>query len=111
MLEVLDSEFIKLARAKGVGNNAVVWKHAFKNAAIAPLTYSGVLFAGFITGSISIEVVFAWPGIARYAVEAVWTNNFTVLAVVTLMFTAAFIAINFLVDILYAFIDPRIRYS
>ena len=111
MLEVLDSEFIKLARAKGVRYNSVIWKHAFKNAAIAPLTYSGVLFAGFITGSISIEVVFAWPGIARYAVEAVWTNNFTVLAVVTLMFTAAFIAINFLVDILYAFIDPRIRYS
>ena len=111
MLEVLDSEFIKLARAKGVGSNSVIWKHAFKNASIAPLTYSGVLFAGFITGSISIEVVFAWPGIARYAVEAVWTNNFTVLAVVTLMFTAAFIAINFLVDILYAFIDPRIRYS
>lgn len=111
MLEVLDSEFIKLARAKGVKYNSVIWKHAFKNAAIAPLTYSGVLFAGFITGSISIEVVFAWPGIARYAVEAVWTNNFTVLAAVTLMFTAAFIAINFLVDILYAFIDPRIRYS
>jgi peptide/nickel transport system permease protein len=111
MLEVLDSEFIKLARAKGVGSNSVIWKHAFKNASIAPLTYSGVLFAGFITGSISIEVVFAWPGIARYAVEAVWTNNFTVLAVVTLMFTATFIAINFLVDILYAFIDPRIRYS
>ena len=111
MLEVLDSEFIKLARAKGVRYNSVVWKHAFKNASIAPLTYSGVLFAGFITGSISVEVVFAWPGLARFAVEAVWTNNFTVLAVVTLMFTAAFIAMNFLVDIMYAFIDPRIRYS
>ncbi len=111
MLDVLDSEYIKLARAKGVGNTAIVWKHAFKNAAIAPLTYSGLLLGGLISGSIAVEVVFAWPGIARYGVDAVSTNNFTVLAVVTLIFTTAYVVLNFLVDILYAFVDPRIRYS
>ncbi len=111
MLDVLDSEFIKLARAKGVGNRAIVWKHAFKNAAIAPLTYSGLLLGGLISGSVAVETVFAWPGIARFAVDAVQTNNFTVIAVVTLIFTATYIIANFFVDILYAFVDPRIRYS
>lgn len=111
MLDVMDSEYIKLARAKGVGSNAIVWKHAFKNAAIAPLTYSGLLLGGLISGSVAVESVFAWPGIARFAVDAVQTNNFTVIAVVTLLFTVAYVITNFFVDILYAFIDPRIRYS
>ena len=109
VLEVLDSEFVKLARTKGVTNNMVIWKHAVQNAMIAPLTLSGLLLAGFITGSVSVEVVFGWPGLARYAVEAVWTNNFTVLVVVTLLFTFGFVLINFITDILYALIDPRIR--
>ncbi len=111
MLEVLDSEYIKLARAKGLNSWAIIWKHAFKNAAIAPLTYSGLLLAGFITGSIAVETVFSWPGLARYAVEAVWNNNFTVLAVVTLIFTLGYVMANFLVDVLYGYIDPRIRYT
>ena len=111
MLEVLDSEYIKLARAKGVGSNTIIWKHALKNAAIAPLTYSGLLLGGFITGSISVEVVFAWPGIARFAVTAVQTNNLPVLVIVTLMFTLVYIIASFLVDVLYAFVDPRIRYE
>ena len=111
MLEVLDSEYVKLARAKGLGSNTIIWKHAFKNAGIAPLTYSGLLLGGFITGSISVEVVFAWPGIARFAVTAVQTNNLPVLVIVTLLFTLVYIIASFLVDILYAFIDPRIRYA
>ncbi|MDP3061779.1 MAG: ABC transporter permease [Chloroflexota bacterium] len=111
MLDVLDSEFIKMARAKGVGEPAIVWKHAFKNAILAPLTYSGLLIGGLITGSVAVETVFGWPGLARYAVEAVQTNNFTVLAVVTLFFTAIYIVANFFVDIVYAYIDPRIRYT
>jgi peptide/nickel transport system permease protein len=111
MLDVLDSEYVKLARAKGVGHATVIWKHAFKNAAIAPLTYAGLLLGGFITGSVAVETVFAWPGLARFAVEAVQTNNFTVLAVITLIFTGIYVVSNFVVDILYAYIDPRIRYS
>lgn len=111
MLDVMDSEFIKLARAKGVGTNAIIWKHAFKNAAIAPLTYSGLLLSGLISGSVAVETVFAWPGVARFAVTAVQTNNFTVVAIVTLLFTAMYVMTNFIVDILYAFVDPRIRFS
>jgi peptide/nickel transport system permease protein len=111
MLEVLDSEYVKLARAKGVGVNTIIWKHAFKNAAIAPLTFSGLVLAGFITGSVSVEVVFGWPGIARLAVEAVQTNNLTTISVITLMFTLIYVVANFVVDIIYGMIDPRIRYS
>ena len=111
MLDVMDSEYIKLARAKGVGGWGVVWKHAFKNASIAPLTYAGLLLGGFIAGSVAVETVFAWPGLARYAVEAVQTNNFTVIAVITLLFTAVYVLANFVIDILYAYLDPRIHYS
>ncbi len=111
MLEVLDSEYVKLARAKGVGVNTIIWKHAFKNALIAPLTFSGLVLTGFITGSVSVEVVFGWPGIARLAVESVFTNNLTTLSVITLIFTLIYVVANFIVDIIYGVIDPRIRYS
>lgn len=110
MLEIMDSEYIKLARAKGVSENIVIWKHGFRNAAIAPLTYGGLLLAGLITGSVAAETVFAWPGIARWAVEAIWTNNLPVLVATTLVFTVAYIVLNFLVDILYVFVNPRVRY-
>ena len=111
MLETLDSEYVKLARAKGVSSRVVIWKHGFKNAAVVPLTLAGLLLVGFMTGSIAVEVVFAWPGIARYGVEAAIGNNLPVLVVITLLFTTFYIVVNFLVDILYAYVDPRIRYS
>ena len=111
MLEVMDSEYVKLARAKGVDSRTVIWKHAFKNAALVPLTATGLVLASFITGSILVETVFAWPGIQFYLVQAVWSNNINVLVAIILFFTALFIIVNFIVDILYAFVDPRIRYS
>ena len=111
MLDTLASEYVKLARAKGAKGRTVIWKHAFKNAALVPLTYAGLLFAGFITGSIAVEVVFAWPGIARFGAEAAVANNLPVVVAVTLLFTTFYVVINFAVDILYGFVDPRIRYS
>jgi len=111
MLEVLDSEYIKLARAKGVAQWKIIWKHAFKNALIPPLTISGLLLAGLMHGVIVIEVIFAWPGLGRLSVESVWNNNFTVLAGTTLFFSVVFIVANFLVDVLYSVVDPRIRYG
>ena len=111
MLEVLDSEFVKLARAKGVGSRTVIWKHAFRNAAIVPLTATALVLASFITGSILVEAVFAWPGIGFYAVQAVQTNNINVLVPIVLIFIVLFIVANFVVDILYLFLDPRIRYA
>ena len=112
MLEVLDSEFVKLARAKGAGNTAVIWKHAFKNALIPPLTLSALLLAGLMNGAVVAEVVFAWPGLGRVAlVEAVNNNDFPLLTGAIFIFTIIYLVMNFVADILYAWADPRIRYS
>lgn len=111
MLEVLDSEFVKFARAKGVNGTFVIWKHAFKNALIPPLTLSALLMAGFITGAVVTETVFTWPGMGRLAVEAVYNNDFPVMTGAVLVFAAIYVTINFLTDIAYAYIDPRIRYT
>jgi len=111
MLEILDSEFVKLARAKGVSGRAVIWKHALRNALIQPLTVSALVLAAFITGSVFVEAVFAWPGIGRLAVQASMDNDFPVLAGVVLIFGAAYVFLNFLADMAYALVDPRIRYT
>lgn len=110
MLDVLDSEYVKLARAKGVSSSGVIWKHAFRNALIPPLTFSGLILAGFVTGAVVTETVFSWPGLGRLAVLAVYQNDFPVMAGVVLLFTGIFLAVNFLVDVSYAYVDPRIRY-
>jgi peptide/nickel transport system permease protein len=112
MLEVLDSEFVKLARAKGASNSSVVWKHAFKNALIPPLTVSALLLAGLMNGAVVAEVVFAWPGLGRIAlVEAVNNNDFPLLTGAIFIFTIIYLVMNFVADMLYAWADPRIRYS
>lgn len=111
MLEVLDSEFVKLARAKGVSNNKVIWKHAFRNALIAPLTFSALLLTGFITGAVVVESIFSLPGLGRLAFQSIGDNDFPVMVGTVLVFTFMYVLINFLTDILYAYIDPRIRYS
>lgn len=112
MLEVLDSEFIKLARAKGASNFAVIWKHAFRNAVIPPLTFSFILLAGLLNGAVVAEVVFAWPGLGRVALlEAVNNNDFPLLMGAVLVFSVIYLVVNFFADILYALVDPRIRFS
>ena len=111
MLDVLDSEYIKLAKAKGVSNTMVVWKHAFRNALIPPLTFAGITLGGLITGSLVAEVVFAWPGLGQLAFLAVRDSDYPLLQGVVIAFAAAYLAPAFLVDILYAYIDPRIRFT
>ncbi len=111
MLEVTDSEFITYARAKGVGNRTLVWKHAFRNALIPPLTYAGLLLGSFLTGTVIAEHVFQWPGIGRLAITAVLDNDFPVMAATMLLFTSIYVATSLVVDLLYAIVDPRIRYS
>ncbi len=111
MLETLDSEFIKFARAKGVGNTRIIWKHGLRNAIIPPLTYAGLLLAGFLAGTVVTETVFAWPGLGKLAVTAVFHNDFPVMTSVVLLFTMLYLGVNLAVDITYAFLDPRIRYS
>lgn len=111
MLDVMDSEYIKLARAKGVNATVVLWKHAFRNAIIAPLTFSSLVLAGFITGAIVTETVFSWPGLGRLAFTAVDDNDFPLIVGLMLLFTFMFLLVNLFTDILYAYVDPRIRFS
>ena len=111
MLEVLDTEYVKLARIKGVSERKVIWKHCLRNAAIAPLTYFGLILGGSITGSVVIETVFDWPGVGLLAIRALGSRDFTVVQSVVLFFAVIYIVCNLMVDILYAYLDPRIRYN
>jgi len=109
MLEVLDSEYIKLARAKGVSPMKVIWKHAFRNALIAPITLAAIIIASFLTGTVVIESVFAWPGLGQLSIEAIKNNDFPVMAAIILLFGLVYLTANMLVDLLYMYLDPRIR--
>ena len=111
MLDVLDSEYIKMARIKGLPERVIIWKHALRNALIAPLTVSGMLFAGMITGAVIIETVFNWPGIGFILVEGVLARDFPLVQAITLLVAVLVLGINLLVDITYAYIDPQIRYQ
>ncbi|PKB83059.1 MAG: ABC transporter permease [SAR202 cluster bacterium Io17-Chloro-G9] len=111
MLDVLDSEYIKLARAKGVSTNAVILKHAFRNALIPPLTFAGITLGALVTGSLVVETVFAWPGLGRLAIDALFAFDYPLLQGVVITFTLLYVTAAFVVDILYAYIDPRIRYA
>lgn len=111
MMDVLDSEYIKLAKAKGASNTRVIWKHAMRNALIPPLTFAGITLGGLITGSLVAEVVFAWPGLGQLAFLAVRDADYPLLQGVVLTFAAAYLATAFFVDILYAYVDPRIRFT
>lgn len=111
MLEVLDSEYVKLARAKGVSGSAIIWKHAFRNALIPPLTFSALILVGFIGGTVVTETVFAWPGLGQMTYTAIINNDFPLMTAAVLVFTLVYVIAIFIIDILYAFIDPRIRYT
>jgi|TARA_B100000745_G_scaffold300466_1_gene254589 ABC-type dipeptide/oligopeptide/nickel transport system permease component len=111
MLDVLDSEYIKLARAKGVNNRSVIWRHAFRNALIPPLTFSALILVGFIGGTVVTETVFAWPGLGQMTYTAILNNDFPLMTGAVLVFTIVYVFAVFLIDILYAVIDPRIRYT
>lgn len=111
MLETLDSQYIVLARAKGVSRRTVIFKHALRNALLAPLTFAGLTLGGLITGAIIIETVFAWPGLGMLAINAVTASDYAILQGVMLFVTAFYIATSLLVDIVYGLVDPRIRYE
>lgn len=111
MLDVMDSEYIKLARAKGVVPIAVLFKHALRNALIPPLTLAGLVLASFVTGTVVTESVFAWPGIGRLAIDSVFLNDYPTLVGTILLATITYLGVSLLIDVLYAFIDPRIRFT
>ena len=111
MLDVLGSEYVKLARIKGLPERRVIWKHAFKNAALPVVTFAALLFVALLNGSIIVETVFGWPGLGLLVIEAVDSRDYPIVQTVVLFLSAMYIGVNLLVDILYAYLNPKIRYS
>ena len=111
MLDVLASEYIKLAKIKGLPDWKVIWKHAFKNALLPVVTFAAVLFPLALTGAVVIETVFAWPGVGRLLMESVTVRDFPTIQGVVLVIASIYLLSNLMVDILYAYINPRIRYG
>jgi peptide/nickel transport system permease protein len=111
MLEVLDSEYVKLARIKGVAERRVIWLHALKNALVPVVTFAGIYFSILVTTAIVVETVFAWPGLGRLAYDGITSRDFPVIQAVVLTTAAIVAVVNLGVDLLYAVIDPRIRYA
>ncbi|PYN53481.1 MAG: ABC transporter permease [Candidatus Rokuibacteriota bacterium] len=111
MLDVLGSEYVKLARIKGLSERRVIWKHAFKNAALPVVTFAALLFVALLNGSIIVETVFGWPGLGLLVIEAVDSRDYPIVQAVVLFLSAMYIGVNLLVDVLYAYLNPRIRYS
>lgn len=109
MLEVLGQDYVRTARAKGVAEPRVLGVHALRNAAIPIVTLLGLQFAQLLGGAVVTETIFAWPGIGRLVVEAIFNRDFPVVQGVVLMVSLVFVAINVLVDVAYAVLDPRIR--
>ena len=111
LLEVIREEYITTARSKGLHENIVIYKHALKNAFIEVLTFLGIQFGRLLGGVVVVEVVFSWPGIGRFAIQAIWIRDYPVIQGIVLYLAVVFTLINFAVDILYGYLDPRIRYS
>ncbi len=109
MLEALGEEFVRTARAKGLADRVVVYKHTLKNAMIPIVTVLGDQFGRLLGGAILTETVFSWPGMGRYLIEAIAMRDYPVIQGVILVFAASFLAINLLVDLSYSWLDPRVR--
>lgn len=111
MLEVLQQDYIRTARAKGVHTQLLVFKHALRNASIPLLTVIGLQFSALLGGSVLTETVFAWPGLGRLAVNAIFERDFPLVQGTVLTIALIFVLINLIVDMAYGFIDPRVTYS
>jgi ABC-type dipeptide/oligopeptide/nickel transport system permease component len=109
MLETLDSEFVKLARAKGVSETKIVWVHVLRNAILPVITFLAIWIATAVSGSIVIEVVFDWPGLGAMFVESIASRDFPIIQTIVGLVAVSVIVVNLLVDVLYGIIDPRIR--
>ncbi|HWR38718.1 MAG TPA: ABC transporter permease [Patescibacteria group bacterium] len=109
MLEVLGQDYIRTARAKGLSSFLIIYRHAIKNALIPVVTYLGPLIAGIFTGSFVIETIFAVPGLGRHFVTSIYNRDYTVILGITVFYSALLVFLNFLVDMAYVFLDPRIK--
>ena len=107
----MDSEYVKFARIKGLSERLVIYKHALKNAVIPVLTFSGLTLAGLLNGSVAIEVIFAWPGIGRLMLQGINQRDFPIVQATVLAAGFFYILTALVVDILYAYVNPRIRFE
>jgi peptide/nickel transport system permease protein len=109
MLDILQSDYIRMARAIGLSERAIIWKYALRNGAVPLATMIGVYFANMLGGAFVVEVVFAWPGVGRTVVEAVFARDFPVVQAGVVLSAVVFVVVNLMVDLSYGLIDPRIR--
>ena len=111
MLDILESDYIRMERAVGIPERLIIWRYALRNAAVPLVTMIGVYFANMLGGAFVIEVVFAWPGVGRTVVEAVFARDFPVVQAGVVLASVVFVVVNLIVDLSYGFIDPRIRHD
>ena len=109
VLEVLRADFVRTARAKGVSEALVVGKHTLRNAALPIITITGLQLGQLLAGAVVTETVFAWPGIGRLAIQSIYNRDYPVVQCTVFLSAVAFIAVNFLIDLLYGVLDPRLR--
>jgi ABC-type dipeptide/oligopeptide/nickel transport system permease component len=109
MLDALSAPYIVMVQAKGIPRRVVLWKHALKNAAIPVFTLFAVNFAQLISGAVITESIFAWPGMGRLLVESVFARDYAVVQTVVFFASAMIVILNIVVDLAYAWLDPRIR--
>lgn len=111
MLEVLRQDYIRTARAKGLRETVVIWKHGFKNALIPVVTVMGMQVGHLLAGAVIVETIFAWPGVGKFLVDAIYARDYPVIQGFILVIALFFVLSNLAVDILYTYLDPRIRYD
>ncbi|MGH2394661.1 MAG: nickel ABC transporter permease [Candidatus Limnocylindria bacterium] len=109
MLEVLSQDYIRTARAKGVSGPPVIWKHALKNAAIPIVTIVGIELGTLLGGAVITETIFAWPGVGRLSVQAIYNRDYPVVQAAVFLLASTFVLVNLVVDVVYTYLDPRIR--
>nr|WP_282706892.1 ABC transporter permease [Natroniella acetigena] len=111
MLEVLKQDYIRVARAKGLQERSIILKHALRNALIPVITAFGVSFGHLLGGTVVVETVFTWPGMGRFVVDAIFSRDYPVIQAYVLVMALVFVTVNFLVDLIYQFLDPRINFE
>jgi len=109
MLEELGKEYVRTARAKGVAERKVIFKHTLKNAMVPILTLLGLQFANLLGGTVIVETVFQWPGVGSLVINAVYGRDYPLVQALTLIFAVIFVTVNFFVDVLYKWANPRIK--
>jgi peptide/nickel transport system permease protein len=111
LLEVMAQDYVRTARAKGLRERSVIWRHGLRNALIPVITVIGLQFGALLGGAVITEAVFAWPGVGSLSVQALFNRDYPIVQTTVMLLAVVFALINLAVDISYGFLDPRIRYS